>query len=886
MKNTQKRIGLLILIISFSIGSSLNAQMEYARKVIELQMKRTSARDLGRWVYITGFYMSAQYRIYRETGDPAYLQYIKDWIDDHVNEKGVIDRDIWSLDNCQPGLATLYLYQETGEEKYKAAADHIRNTLKTFSRTSDGGFHHDTAKHGQLWLDGVYMANPFLVTYGRTFGDTSCYTEAANQVIIYASHLKDEETGLLYHAYDEDGSEDWADNDAHRSHCFWGRSMGWFGMAIVDILDIIPPDHPKRPQLIEILSDLIKGLARFQDAETGLWYQLVDQPEDPDNWLETSCSCMFTYFTARAVEKGYVPAKYRQMAVRGYQGILKNKLSFDAQGSADLKDVTQGTMVRNDCEYYLHRPRRTNDLHGLGAFLTMCWQMARMNIKHPVLYIAGDSTAKTGDVNGWGSHLQKFFDPDKIRVENHARGGRSSRTFLTEGLWDAILDSLNTGDYVILEFGHNDAGMINDEQRARGSIPTNGDETQEIDNLQTGKHEVVHTFGWYMRKMINETKARGATPIVMSMTARNVWSNGKIERENTFCTLAEQLAAESGVAFVDLRNMIADQYELLGPIRVRQLFPEDHTHTGSDGAFINTAIVVSGLKTIGSPLVCLMSDLGESIPPYGPNVLVEQVRQWMISAWMPDAQPLSDSTRPTLYVIGNSTVRTGLLGDGSNGQWGWGAPIADFFDRTRLNVENKAMGGTSSRTFRTLGLWQPVLDKLKPGDYVIMQFGHNDSSPINDDHRARGTIDGNNEKTEEIDNMLTGKHEIVHSYGWYIRQYIKEIKSKGAVPIVCSLIPRNRWTEGKINRSVDSYAQWAEQAAGQENAVFIDLNTLICDHYDEIGKDRVTALYFDKDETTHTNAMGAQMNAVCLVKGLKALNEFSLNQYLKAVEPQ
>lgn len=886
MKNSQKRFNLIILFVLLSMGSSLNAQMEYAQKVIESQMERTSAKDLGRWVYITGFYMSAQYRIYKETGNPAYLQYIKDWIDDHVNEDGHIDRDIWSLDNCQPGLATLYLYQETGEEKYKMAVDHIRDTLRTFPRTSDGGFHHDTAKKGQLWLDGVYMAMPFLVNYGRTFGDTSCYTEAANQIIIYAGHLKDEETGLLYHAYDEDGSEAWADNDAHRSHCFWGRSMGWFGMAIVDILDIIPSDHPKRMQLIQILSDLIEGLARFQDAETGLWYQLVDQPKDPENWPETSCSCMYTYFTARAVEKGYVPDRYRQMAIRGYEGILKHKLSFDEQGSANLKDVTQGTMVRIDCEYYLHRPRRVNDLHGLGAFVTMCRQMAEMKMNRPVLYIAGNSTAKNGDEEGWGSHLQKFFDPNKIKVENRARGGRSSRTFITEGLWDAIRDSLKRGDYVMLEFGHNDAGMINDEHRARGSIPTIGDETQEINNLQTGKHEIVQTFGWYMRKMINETRAQGAIPIVMSMTARNVWPDGKIERENTFCTLAEELAAENGVAFIDLRNMVADQYELLGPIRVRRLFPEDHTHTGRDGALINAAVIVSGLKAIGSPLADRLSDLGEHVTPYGPDVLLEPVRQWMTSSWMPDAQLPSDSTRPTLYAIGNSTVRTGRLGNGANGQWGWGAPVADFFDRSRLNVENKAMGGTSSRTFRTLGLWQSVLDKLKPGDYIIMQFGHNDSGPINDDRRARGTIKGNGEEIEEIDNLLTGKKETVHSYGWYIRQYIKEIKSRDAVPIVCSLIPRNRWTDGKINRSVDSYAQWAEQAARQENAVFIDLHTLICDHYDEIGQERVTALYFDKDETTHTNAMGAQMNAVCLVRGLKALKEFSLNQYLKIVEPQ
>lgn len=504
----------------------------------------------------------------------------------------------------------------------------------------------------------------------------------------------------------------------------------------------------------------------------------------------------------------------------------------------------------------------------------------------PTLYIAGNSTAKNGEENGWGSHLQKFFDPARLKVDNRARGGRSSRTFVTEGLWEDLADGLKKGDYVLIEFGHNDAGKINDQDRARGSFPTLEDKTQEIDNMKTGQHEVVHSFGWYMNKMVSETRAKGATPIILSMTARNVWAEGRIERENIYCTLAKELAERDGVAFIDLRNIIADQYELLGPIRVGQLFPKDHTHTGPQGAYLNAAMVVSGLKAINSPLAELTSEPGEGVQSYGENMLINQVREWMTSVWMPDVQPESDSTKPTLYAIGNSTVRTGTRGDGANGQWGWGAPIADFFDRSRINVENKAMGGTSSRTFRSGGFWLPVLDQLKPGDFVIMQFGHNDSSPINDESRARGTLPGNNDETEEIDNMLTGKHEIVHSYGWYIRQYIKETRARGATPVVCSLIPRNRWTDGQINRSVDGYALWARQAAEQEGAVFVDLNQLICDHYDEIGEGRVTTLYFDGDETTHTNAMGAQMNAVCLVNGLKALDDFPLDEYLIVVLPQ
>jgi unsaturated rhamnogalacturonyl hydrolase len=371
----------LMMIIAFTFVPALHAQIEYAQQVVESTMKRVTPSGLGRWVYITGFYLFAEYRVWKATGNDAYLQYIKEWVNDHVDEDGNIDRDIWSLDNCQPGLVTLSLYVETGEEKYKLAADHIRNTLKTFPRTSDGGFFHDTAKKGQLWLDGAYMVNPFLVKYGQVFGDTTCYTEAANQIIIYASHLKDDKTGLLYHAYDEDGSEAWADSVTHHSPCFWGRSIGWFGMAIVEILDVIPKDHPKRPALIRILTDLIKGVSRYQDKETGLWYQMVDKPDDPDNWQESSCSCMFTYFIARAVAKGYVGKSYQKVAMKGYEGILQNKFSVDSDGYANLKDISAGTMVRGDCSYYAQRPRNTNDLHGLGAFVMMCWQMSKDDAK-------------------------------------------------------------------------------------------------------------------------------------------------------------------------------------------------------------------------------------------------------------------------------------------------------------------------------------------------------------------------------------------------------------------------------------------------------------------------------------------------------------------------
>jgi lysophospholipase L1-like esterase len=512
-------------------------------------------------------------------------------------------------------------------------------------------------------------------------------------------------------------------------------------------------------------------------------------------------------------------------------------------------------------------------------------QQSAVENKLPNLFVIGDSTASNGSDLGWGSHLADYFDSSKINVFNRARGGRSSRTFQTEGLWDQVLEKLTPGDFVLIQFGHNDGGSINDKRRARGSLRGLGEQTQEIDNLQTGKHEIVHTFGWYMRKFIADTKAKGATPIILSLTVRNEWRNGRVERgSGNYSQWSAQIAQSQNAAFVDLTNIIADQYELLGQARVASFFPRDHTHTSAEAANFNAALVVSGLKTLKDcPLTNCLSARGNNITAYNPDVFLRQTEVIMTETWHPNSQPVSNPNLPTLFLIGDSTVRTGRRGDGENGQWGWGAPIADFFDRNRINVENHAMGGTSSRTYQSSGLWDRVLANMKSGDFVIMQFGHNDGGPLNDNRRARGTIKGNGEQTEEIDNLLTGKHEVVHTYGWYIRKYINDAKSKGATPIVCSLIPRNRWDDGKNIRSSDDYAKWAAEAAKAQKAAFINLNEIIAAHYEQQGQEKVTAFYFGFNERTHTNAAGATLNAYCLIEGLRGLKNCTLCDYFLPV---
>ena len=239
---------------------------------------------------------------------------------------------------------------------------------------------------------------------------------------------------------------------------------------------------------------------------------------------------------------------------------------------------------------------------------------------------------------------------------------------------------------------------------------------------------------------------------------------------------------------------------------------------------------------------------------------------------------LLEDKRPVFYIIGDSTVRNGD-GTGKNGQWGWGSFMADYFDTTKIAIRNHAIGGRSSRTFITEGRWDKVLADLKKGDYVIMQFGHNDSGPLDDTARARGTIKGVGEESKEIYNPITKGQEVVYTYGWYMRKYIRDAKAKGAIPIVCSPIPRNEWKEGKVSRSTESYTKWAKDVAEGEGAYFINLNELVASKYEEMGAEPVKA-FFPVDHT-HTNIDGAKLNAQIVVDALKKAKPGKLKKLMR-----
>lgn len=242
---------------------------------------------------------------------------------------------------------------------------------------------------------------------------------------------------------------------------------------------------------------------------------------------------------------------------------------------------------------------------------------APLNPTLPTIFIAGDSTAARGQ--GWGVPFADYLDPTKVNLANRAISGRSSRTFINEGAWDRIVADLKAGDIVLIQFGHNDNGALNDEPppplRARGTIPGIGEETREIDNVLTKKHEVVHTYGWYLRKMIADTKAKGARPILLSLTVRNIWENGKVERgASRYPEWTAEVAQQTGVAYVDLTRLVADEYERRGEDKVKPFFPRDHTHTSPEGSHLNASYVVAGLRGLpGALLDGFLSEKGRNV---------------------------------------------------------------------------------------------------------------------------------------------------------------------------------------------------------------------------------------------------------------------------------
>ena len=352
--------------------------LEFACRMCDTIISTYDAKDLpgppGRFNYIQGVFLLGLERAYMLCKNQRYVAYIKEWMDSMILPDGTIICQKDLLDDLMPAVLLIRLYKETGEEKYKIALDSTVSKVKTWKRNAYGGFYHKFETENQMWLDGLFMAGILLTSYAKEYNVYELFDEMYHQTKLMHDHIRDEKTGLYYHAWDASKVQKWADPQTGRSPEFWGRAMGWFSAALCDMLDNFPMDHPKRNELINILADLLKALAKYQDAEKGLWYQVIDKGDREDNWCETSCSSLFTYSFHKAIRMGYINKSYAQVAQKGYEGII-NIIRLNEDGSIVIPDISVGTNVM-DYKGYVARPKVENDNHGTGAFVLMCCECA------------------------------------------------------------------------------------------------------------------------------------------------------------------------------------------------------------------------------------------------------------------------------------------------------------------------------------------------------------------------------------------------------------------------------------------------------------------------------------------------------------------------------
>jgi unsaturated rhamnogalacturonyl hydrolase len=385
MTIVMKQIAFLFLLLILSTIPSVAQQTNLTQQIAATAMTslwrdavKNETGQPSRWSYEQGVVLKGIEGLWLSTGDGRYFSFIQKGMDNFVTVDGTIrtyKSEDYNLDNINCGTNLLLLYKVTGQEKYRKAAALLREQLKNHPRTSDGGFWHKKIYPYQMWLDGLYMAEPFYAEYAATFHDASAFDDIARQFILMESHARDPKTGLLYHGWDESKQQRWADPATGHSPNFWDRAMGWYAMALVDTLDYFPRNHPQRSQLIAILNRLAQAVAKYQDSKTGLWFQILDKANGKGNYLEASGSSMFVYALAKGVRNGYLPVTYLGVAKRGYNGLVSKFINTDTNGQTNLEGTVSvaglgGNPYRDGSyEYYLSEKVVRNDPKGIGAFL-------------------------------------------------------------------------------------------------------------------------------------------------------------------------------------------------------------------------------------------------------------------------------------------------------------------------------------------------------------------------------------------------------------------------------------------------------------------------------------------------------------------------------------
>lgn len=419
----------------------------------------------GGWVYEQGLIAEAVYRVYKRSGNTKYFNYVKKHYDYFVQSSGNIltyDASAYRLDDVCPGRALISLHLETGTSKYKLAVDRVRNQLRTQPRTPSGGFWHKNIYPNQMWLDGLYMAAPFYTSYSLKYNDSASLSDVIKQFELIVTNLRDSATGLYYHGWDEAKVQPWANPQTGRSASFWGRAMGWYIMALLDVIEMLPENNPKRPFLISTFQDLCASLLPYRHPQKKLWYQVVDQGTRAGNYIETSASLMFTYAYLRGANKGLLASSYHTLGQESFTAVLDSHTTRTGS-SINLLHICQSAGLGGSSNrdgtfaYYISEPQRTNDFKGYGPFILAALELSSTDAEPesiPTSYAV--LQAYPNPFNPGASISFTLPENSEIRVSVYDMLGREI-SVLAQGLYNKgsyrtrfEADDLASGAYIVV----------------------------------------------------------------------------------------------------------------------------------------------------------------------------------------------------------------------------------------------------------------------------------------------------------------------------------------------------------------------------------------------------------------------------------------------------
>ena len=380
---------MMILITACSSAGSNTVKEKWSVRMAKTVIARSDSLihyvdGKPKWAYDVAFLGMAMDRL--GNIDPVYSEYMKNWVNHFVQPDGsVIDYNPgeYNLDRIYPGRNVLTIYRKDPKPEYRIALDNLIEQLKTHPKTNSGGYWHKKIYPWQMWLDGIYMGSTYMVQYAGEFNAPEWYDIAVFQVQHIYEKTLDPSNGLLRHAWDENRQQKWCDPQTGQSRYPWSRATGWYLMAIVDILDYLPADHPGRDQLISILQKTSEALLKVRDKDSGIWYQVLDQGGREGNYLEGSGSAMFTYVFARGSKKGYLDSKYLDIANSSFDGIIKELITIDDKGLLTMHNIVGGCGLGGNpyrdgsYEYYINEKRVDNDTKGVAPFILAALELDR-----------------------------------------------------------------------------------------------------------------------------------------------------------------------------------------------------------------------------------------------------------------------------------------------------------------------------------------------------------------------------------------------------------------------------------------------------------------------------------------------------------------------------